>query len=240
MKTRVKKIIFNVAILQLLFVSPLYFCKAQYDESKSLIRITGMIVEGSSNEPLKASVFYEKLPYYDDMGIAKSNEQNGVYELFMIENEKYIINVKADGYETISEEIEIVNNGTDLVEKNFRMKLDAAHEKFRLEDLIFARSRAVISESSYTGLDNFVEWLNKRPEVIIQLEGHTDFQGDAQANMQLSQERVDAVKKYLVRGGIKKGRIATKAFGGTQPLSRERTPEARTSNRRVEVRILQQ
>ena len=70
------------------------------------------------------------------------------------------------------------------------------------------------------------------------MEGHTDAQGSAKANMDLSQDRVDAVKKYLTAKGIGKTRIATKAFGGTKPLSREKTEDARALNRRVEMRVL--
>jgi outer membrane protein OmpA-like peptidoglycan-associated protein len=51
--------------------------------------------------------------------------------------------------------------------------------------------------------------------------------------------RVDAVKKYLVEKDIQKARIKTKAFGGSQPLSRDNTPEAHRLNRRVELRILE-
>ena len=213
---------------------------AQAHEEGTLIRVTGTVLDEESKSPLIANVFYEKLPYYDDMGISATNQQNGVYELYMLENIKYIINVKADGYKTISEEMEVVDNGTQLIEKNFVMVPDAAHEKFDLHNLIFARGRAVIDESSYAELNDFVEWLEARPNINIQLEGHTDFQGNAQANLQLSQDRVDAVKEYLAKRGVKKTRIRTKAFGGTQPLSRERTDEARTANRRVEVRILKQ
>lgn len=213
---------------------------AQAHEEGRLIRVTGTVLDDESKTPLIANVFYEKLPFYDDMGISATNQQNGVYELYMLENIKYIINVKADGYKTISEEMEVVDNGTQLIEKNFLMFPDAAHEKFDLHNLIFARGRAVIDESSYTELNDFVDWLEARPNINIQLEGHTDFQGNAQANLQLSQDRVDAVKEYLTKRGVKKTRISTKAFGGTQPLSRERTDEARTANRRVEVRILKQ
>ena len=75
--------------------------------------------------------------------------------------------------------------------------------------------------------------------MVIQLEGHTDNLGNAQANLELSQKRVDAVKKYITTKGIPKSRIKTKAFGGSQLLSQEPTPEARVLNRRVEMRILQ-
>jgi OOP family OmpA-OmpF porin len=49
---------------------------------------------------------------------------------------------------------------------------------------------------------------------------------------------VDAVKRYLTVQGIAKNRIKTKAFGGSQPLRNEMTPEDRIMNRRVEMRIL--
>ena len=75
--------------------------------------------------------------------------------------------------------------------------------------------------------------------MIIQLEGHTDYQGDESENMKLSKQRVEAVKDYLVSKGIKSKRIQTKAYGGTAPLSRDNTPEAHRINRRVELRILQ-
>jgi outer membrane protein OmpA-like peptidoglycan-associated protein len=81
--------------------------------------------------------------------------------------------------------------------------------------------------------------MHEKHHMVIQLEGHTDFRGNAQLNLELSQKRVDAVRDYLTGKGVAKHRIKTKAFGGTQPLSREDTPDAHALNRRVEVRILQ-
>lgn len=91
---------------------------------------------------------------------------------------------------------------------------------------------------SYPELDEVVQMMKENPKMEIQLEGHTDNVGSAKANLELSQSRVDAVKKYLTGRDIAKGRIQTKAFGGTQPLRNEMTPEARAQNRRVEMRIL--
>jgi outer membrane protein OmpA-like peptidoglycan-associated protein len=80
--------------------------------------------------------------------------------------------------------------------------------------------------------------MEEHPQMEIQLEGHTDYRGSKKLNLQLSQDRVDAVKTYLVGKGINTKRIKTKAFGGTQPLVREQSIEASELNRRVEVRIL--
>lgn len=224
----------------LCFTLIVHFSYSQDSVESTLIRVTGTVKDNDSSEPLKASVYYEKLPYYDDIGISSTTEATGIYELSMIKNVKYAITIKADGFKDLNDEFEVKDDGTKNFEKNFVMFPDAAHEKIELQNLIFARGKAVIDRSSYAELDEFAIWLDARPNTLVQLEGHTDFQGNAQANMILSQERVDAVKAYITKRGIKKSRIAVKAFGGTQPLTRDRTPEGRTSNRRVEVRILQQ
>ena len=80
--------------------------------------------------------------------------------------------------------------------------------------------------------------MKDNPKLGIQLEGHTDNQGNPKMNMGLSQGRVDNVKKYLVSKGIDKDRIKTKAFGGTRPILNANSPEARALNRRVEMRVL--
>jgi len=212
----------------------------QLQPSDSLIKVSGIITGKEEGKPITAKLFYEKLPYYDDMGISSSKRGTGAYELYMILGNKYMVEVKAEGYETIKKEITIVDSGAGNMSQNFILEPDFANKKITLENLNFSRGRSVIATSSYAGLDDFSEWLKARPNAIVQLEGHTDFQGNAEANMQLSQDRVDAVKDYLIKKGIKKTRMRTKAFGGTQPTTRDRTPEGRAQNRRVEVQVLQQ
>jgi OmpA-OmpF porin, OOP family len=109
----------------------------------------------------------------------------------------------------------------------------------RLENLIFAQGRAKISPESFPELDKVLTMLINYPEMVIRLEGHTDYLGNPKDNLKLSQERVDAVKTYLISKGANKTRVKTKAYGGTSPISRENTESAHSMNRRVEVRILE-
>ncbi len=207
-------------------------------ESDSLVKITGTVVSDLDSSGIKATITYQKLPYYDDMGMASSKEESGAYELFMLKNTKYLVQVKAAGFDPWEGELEVTDVVNGELKRNFVLQPDKEHQIIELKNLIFSSGRSVISNSSYEELDQLVIWLNDRPNKRIQLEGHTDFAGNAVANMKLSQERVEAVKKYLVSKGIKKKRVLTKAFGGTQPITRDRTPEAKAKNRRVEVRIL--
>ena len=77
----------------------------------------------------------------------------------------------------------------------------------------------------------------KVSEIINPLEG-ADEQLVVTRNLNLSQMRVDEVKKYLVEKGVAQERVETKAFGGSQPLVRSNSSQERAVNRRVEVRIL--
>ena len=116
-----KAINFNLKFgLVLLFACMSQFAKAQPEDI--LIMVTGTVLDAEDKTVVLAQVFYEKLPYYDDIGIANTDQKSGVYELHMIENQKYIINVKATGYLPIMEEIEITDIGIGLIEKNFEMK----------------------------------------------------------------------------------------------------------------------
>jgi OOP family OmpA-OmpF porin len=104
--------------------------------------------------------------------------------------------------------------------------------------LIFEQGKAVIDPASFAELDELAHLLKTHPKLVIQLEGHTDNLGNVSKNMELSQDRVDKVKDYLVHKDIAKSRVKTKAFGGTRPLSKGKTEADRNMNRRVEIRIL--
>jgi outer membrane protein OmpA-like peptidoglycan-associated protein len=107
-----------------------------------------------------------------------------------------------------------------------------------MNKLLFKQSTALFTEDSNEDLNSLYILLKENPTMVIQLEGHTDYRGNANLNLKLSKDRVEAVKKYLIQKGVKKNRIKLLAFGGTMPLSKEDTQEAQNLNRRVEVRIL--
>ena len=76
------------------------------------------------------------------------------------------------------------------------------------------------------------------PELKIQIEGHTDDQGDFNSLLQLSEDRAVRVKDYLKKQGVAGDRILTKGYGASRPVNNNRTEEERQQNRRVEVRII--
>ncbi|MCC7303355.1 MAG: OmpA family protein [Bacteroidia bacterium] len=86
-------------------------------------------------------------------------------------------------------------------------------------------------------LDQLVSEMKKKPELSIELQGHTDGKGGTLYNENLSVRRVRAVQDYLVRSGIDPSRISTQYFGESQPAFPNTTVENRKKNRRVEILI---
>ena len=82
--------------------------------------------------------------------------------------------------------------------------------------------------------------LKKYPDTKLEIGGHTDSDGKASYNLQLSQERVDAVKKALVEFGLDGNRFKTKGYGESKPLFKNDTAEHKAKNRRVEFIIIEE
>ncbi len=220
------------------------FASSIYAQSvDGLIYAEGKILDAKSKEPINARITYQSVPFGNRVGSLKGT----VFSFAMFDNEKYSITVEASGFETAKYVLDPTDaNAEKKVIRNVELNavvLDtakhAAGQLMRLNNLIFQVGKAKVSPESFHEIDIIVNMMKQNKSMIIRLEGHTDYQGNAKDNMRLSQERVDAVKEYLVSKKIEKARIKTKAFGGTIPLSRDNTPEAHRLNRRVELRILE-
>jgi len=109
-----------------------------------------------------------------------------------------------------------------------------------LKNIYFARSKPDVLPRSFPSLQKLAETIKRRPDVIIRIEGHTDNVGSISALEQLSYRRAEAIMDYLVKAGVPSRQIQTKGFGGTRPITNNRTEEDRAKNRRVEIRVLKQ
>lgn len=228
--------------ISLLFLFLLSVSVAWSQSADSLVTALGNVISADTKEAVTAKITYQSLPYGNKIGVIN----NSAYSFPMFDKERYAIVVEAQGYVTAkymldpkdAVEFKLVKNielvhGDAVVKKNH----EAGHVML-LNSLIFEVAKSKIEPASYDELDMVVNMMKESPRMVIQLEGHTDYLGDAAKNLKLSQQRVDAVKAYLVAKKVNKNRVKTKAFGGTNPLSRDDTPEAHRMNRRVELRIL--
>ena len=71
----------------------------------------------------------------------------------------------------------------------------------------------------------------------VEIAGHADSVGSEDYNLNLSQQRADEVKKYLVNKGVSSARLNAIGYGETQPVADNATPEGRKQNRRVDFKV---
>jgi OOP family OmpA-OmpF porin len=194
--------------------------------------VQGKAIDALSGKGVKSKISYKSYP----TGGISGSSNDSTYSFSIFGSSKYSVTAEASGYIPNTILVE-PKNAVDLKITRDIALVPTGHT-IRLSHLIFTQGKAAINPQSFDELDEVVAMMKVNTKIEIQLEGHTDSQGNEKANMKLSQDRVDAVKKYLTSKGIAKDRVKTKAFGGTQPLSKEKTEEARSTNRRVEMRIL--
>ncbi len=209
----------------------------------SIVKMSGYVYDTIRDNPdtirVAAKIILESIPHGNEIGIITS-DVNGYYEYFANLAYTYSINIISENHQRYSEVFEPKRALTDQeITRNYYLTPELKENQvIRLNKLIFEQGKASITSTSFQELNRLVNIMNENPGMQIQLEGHTDYRGSKKLNMELSQNRVKAVKSYLIGKGISTRRIKTKAYGGTRPLIREQSMEASEINRRVEVRIL--
>lgn len=109
----------------------------------------------------------------------------------------------------------------------------------RLNNIFFETDESELLPRSYTELKKLLTIMDDNPEMIIEIQGHTDNRGDDVYNLDLSSRRAKAVVDYLIENGIEEPRLRHQGYGRSQPAATNATKEGRQSNRRVEFLIIQ-
>lgn len=98
----------------------------------------------------------------------------------------------------------------------------------------FEFDRAVIQSRSHPILQTVAQVMRDFPDITVEIQGHTDARGRDEYNLELSQQRAEAVRQYLIQQGIAAERMTARGYGETRPIDSNRTRAGRANNRRVE------
>jgi flagellar motor protein MotB len=115
-----------------------------------------------------------------------------------------------------------------------------AEGKVALYGILFDYDKATLQQSSSKQLQEVLTLLLENPDLGLEIQGHTDGDGSAAYNLELSQQRSDSVLNYLVLFGIAPLRLQAKGYGMSVPVAPNDTPENKAKNRRVELARLAQ
>jgi outer membrane protein OmpA-like peptidoglycan-associated protein/tetratricopeptide (TPR) repeat protein len=168
-----------------------------------------------------------------------SNSLSGAYLVSLPSGKNYGVMYVADNkmFKTINFNIP---DTSDYNEITLDIELEALKDSTVsvLNNISFDYAGFVLKSRSYQELDLLYWYLNKYPEIKVEIGAHTDNVGKKKNLEKLSQNRADAVKKYLIEKGVADDRIVAVGYADKHPVSEEDTDEAKEKNRRVELRII--
>jgi outer membrane protein OmpA-like peptidoglycan-associated protein len=103
--------------------------------------------------------------------------------------------------------------------------------------VLFASNKSALLPAAQDRLNQVAEALLATKDRKLTVEGHTDSQGSSSYNQQLSQQRADAVRSYIVSRGYPSDLIQAQGIGKDRPVADNGSAEGRANNRRVEIII---
>ncbi len=101
----------------------------------------------------------------------------------------------------------------------------------------FETGSAVLTAKGTAILDGVAPIIKQSPPAQIEIAGHTDSRGAADANQQLSRARANAVREYLVARGVEAARLKASGYGAARPVADNTTRDGQQKNRRIEFSV---
>ncbi len=200
-----------------------------------LVGLTGTVYDAKSRKPIRAQLTYVEQD--DSMRVGTSS---GKYRLGLSSNGRYSVGVSAKGYLSGSLAVSPADSsGKTTLTHDFYLTPLAAGASITLEKIYFATSEYQLLPESFNELDALVGMLRENASLKIRIEGHTDNLGDFDKNVELSRNRADAVRNYLIKKGIDGQRLEAKGYGPTRPVGKGNSEAERSKNRRVEFIVVQ-
>lgn len=199
----------------------------------------GKVFDKETKKPLGAVFELIDLEGGELVYSAQSDEVNGEFLIPITYGKDYALNVEEDGYLFYSENFQMRESQKEepYIMNVPLMKVEVGSELV-LRNVFFETDEYVLKPESKVELDKLILFLNQNPAVKIEVEGHTDNQGNEGHNRTLSTQRAKSVYTYLIANGIDKDRLEYKGYAADRPLSTNDTEEGRANNRRTSVRIV--
>jgi OOP family OmpA-OmpF porin len=167
-----------------------------------------------------------------------SDKENGDYLITLNKGAEYALYTSKEGYLFQSLSFDYAEHENKDVAIDIYLDPVEQGSKITLNNIFFDFNKANLLDKSKTELNRLLLFLQRNPNIKVEIGGHTDNMGGAKYNLDLSQKRAAEVVNYLKTKGIDIKRISSKGYGEMQPLKPNDSEENKAINRRIEFKIL--
>jgi len=207
--------------------------------ASKLITLRGTILDAKTKKPIPAKITYIVPSEDNGFDSLQLSASSGKFKLNLDAGNKYAYVASAKGYFPESGAFDLTQaKGGQEVNNEIALNPVAVGEAITLNNIYFEISKFDLLPTSFAELDRLAQLMKENNNLEIRVEGHTDNLGDFDKNVELSQNRANAVKRYLVAKGIDSARIESKGLGSTRPITKGTSESERKRNRRVEFVVV--
>lgn len=198
------------------------------------VRLHGTLEDKETGKPYKGIVSVIDLENGIEVA-PKEVRKDGTFDFELIDHQKYLLIIQGDEFFRIEKLFEL-NGDTTITSKATSVR----NRKLQFTTIVFKNASWDILPEMEDDLWNVINFLIDNPEFHVDIEGHTDSDGNAKANQELSQKRADAIKQFIItEGKIEPDRVGAIGYGSSKPIrTPEVTEEDKRINRRVEFEII--
>lgn len=169
------------------------------------------------------------------------NKETGQYVAAIKFDSDYILTIKKQDYAYESKYIsEEDTSFKKPVAIDFEVKPIEKGKSYTINDIYFESDKYDLNDKAKLIIEGFADFLKDNPHLSVEIQGHTDNVGSAEYNLFLSDDRANAVYKYILKQGVDAKRVSYKGYGITRPIDSNDTEKGRARNRRTEFFILNQ
>lgn len=221
-----------------------------YPRRYFIVELNGLAHDALTLEPINARVNlldFETGKILDSMQIGP-NQDTSRYFFTLREDQKYTLEVLADGYNPTAEDIMSPKTLDEdiALEKNFFLNkpvtiVEQEKEVEKLPEfqhIYFDFDKYTIRPDAQAELKLIADYLKAHPEVSLQIKSHTDWYNTFNYNVTLSQNRAKYTRDYLLKLGIESSRLVLDNLSENKPLETNENDEGRQYNRRSEFRFV--
>lgn len=201
--------------------------------------LNGIVKNKRNGNVIEASIALTDNKSLEQLSQTKSNKSDGRYAMTLPTFGLSSLSVEAAGYMPYGENIraEAVRRRA-RINRDFELAPIQIGSSLVLKNIFFDTGKWDLLPGSFAELERLIRFMTINPRVKVEISGHTDNTGNKAQKEQLSLNRANAVKDYLVKKGIPEGRFAVKGLGMFRPIASNDTEAGRRKNRRVEFKIL--
>lgn len=206
-----------------------------------VVTVNGKVLD-ENGDPVEATIKWEDVELKKEVGTAKTDPETGEYFIALPTGRYYAYYADVKGFYSVVNYLDLTAaKAFEQISTNMSVisidELKKSGKAIKIENIFFDSGKYDLKDESHEALNLLFRFMSTNPELMVEINAHTDNVGSDQFNQHLSDERASSVVQYLVSIGIDPARLIPKGFGETTPVAPNETEEGRALNRRVEFRL---